>query len=66
MSITQDRPRYRALLLTLWEERSQDRDAAPVWRFRLENPRTGQCRGFADLAALVEALKEEMASYDEK
>jgi hypothetical protein len=37
-----------------------------VWRFRLENPRTGQCRGFADLAALVEALKEEMASYDEK
>ncbi|MGD8969093.1 MAG: hypothetical protein PVI07_16420 [Anaerolineae bacterium] len=60
MSIAHDAPRYRAFLLTLWEERSRDRDAPQVWRFRLEDPRTGQQRGFASLEALVEALKQEM------
>ena len=60
MSIIHDPPRYRAFLLTLWEERSQDRDSPQVWRFRLEDPRTGQQRGFASLEALVEALKQEM------
>ena len=60
MSIIHDPPRYRTFLLTLWEERSQDRDSPQVWRFRLEDPRTGQQRGFASLEALVEALKQEM------
>ena len=59
MSILHDPPRYRAFLLTLWEERSRDRDSQ-VWRFRLEDPRTGRQRGFASLEALVEALKQEM------
>jgi len=31
-----------------------------VWRFRLEDPRTGRRSGFADLAALVAALEEVM------
>ncbi len=59
MCIIRNPPRYRAFLLILWEERSQDGDAQ-VWRLRLEDPRTGQQRGFASLEALVEALKQEM------
>ncbi len=60
MSISSRSIRYRAFLLTLWEERGRDRDSPQVWRFRLEDPRTGQQRGFASLEALVEALKQEM------
>jgi hypothetical protein len=66
MSIIHDPPRYRAFLLTLWEERSRDRDSSQVWRFRLEDPRTGQQHGFASLEALVEALKQEMGNSDEE
>jgi hypothetical protein len=57
---------YRTFLLTLWAERSQDRDSPQVWRFRLEDPRTGQQRGFANLAALVDGLKQEMIHGDEE
>ena len=53
-------PRYRMYLLTCWEERSSDPDTPTRWRFVLEDPRTGQRRGFARLAALMDALEEEM------
>jgi hypothetical protein len=53
-------PRYRSYVLTVWEERSRDPSSPVAWRFSLEDPRTGQRRGFADLAALVAALKEEI------
>lgn len=66
MSFFQDPPRYRTLLLTLWEERNQDPNLPSVWRFRLEDPRTGQRRGFATMETLIEALKEEMSSSDEE
>ena len=54
-------PRYRSYLLTFWEERSQDPSVPVVWRFSLEDPHTGQRRGFADLGALIAALQREMA-----
>jgi hypothetical protein len=54
-------PRYRTYLLTMWEERSQDPALPAVWRFRLEDPHSGQQRGFADVEALVAALEGEMA-----
>lgn len=50
-------PRYYTFLLTLWEERDQDPNSPVVWRFRLEDPRTGQQRGFASLESLVAALE---------
>jgi hypothetical protein len=49
-----DRPsRYRSYLLTFWEERSPDPKDPEVWRFSLQDPQTGQRRGFASLEALV-------------
>ena len=65
MSLTYDPPRYRTLLLTLWEERNRGRDSPQVWRFRLEDPRSGQQRGFDSLETLVEALKQEMEEKNE-
>ena len=60
MAVYSKPPRYRAYVLIMWEERNRDPDTHAVWRFRLEDPRTGQQRGFASLEALVEALKQEM------
>jgi hypothetical protein len=61
MSIFDKPPHYRSYLLTLWEERGRDPDTTVVWRFTLEDPRTGERRGFADLEALVAALRREMS-----
>jgi hypothetical protein len=52
---------YRSYLLTCWGEQSQDPFEPVVWRFRLEDPRTGQRHGFASLDALVAALQREIA-----
>ena len=52
---------YRSYLLTCWGEQSRDPFEPVVWRFRLEDPHTGQRRGFASLEALVVALQREMA-----
>jgi len=64
MAFPKNPPAYRTFLLTMWEERNRDPASKAVWRFRLEDPSTGQQRGFADLAALVGALKREMGDSD--
>ena len=53
-------PRYHNLLLTMWEERDQEPNSPVVWRFRLEDPRTGQTQGFTNLESLMEVLKQKM------
>jgi hypothetical protein len=65
MSFFNKPPRYRTFLLTLWEERTEDPNVPSAWRFRLEDPRTGQQQGFASLEALVTALEQEMVDGDE-
>jgi len=54
-------PYYRIYLLTIWEELSQEGEPQAAMRFRLEDPNTGQQRGFASLEALADALKIELA-----
>jgi hypothetical protein len=61
MAIFDKPPRYRSYLLTFWEERSQDPAATAVWRFRLEDPRTGQRRGFASFEGICDFLQAELA-----
>ena len=50
-------PRYRAYLLRFWEERGQQGDLSPVWRFSLEDPYTGERYGFANLEEMVTFLR---------
>jgi hypothetical protein len=45
---------YIAFLLRLWLAGDGDQ---PQWRASLEDPRTGQVQGFANLEEMVEYLK---------
>ena len=49
--------RYLSYLLRLWQASS---GGELVWRASLEDPHTGERRGFACLAELVAFLEEEM------
>jgi hypothetical protein len=62
MSIFDKPPKTRNFLLTIWEERSQDPALPAMWRFRLEDPRTGQRRGFGDLEEMMAFLHGELDS----
>ena len=53
--------RYRAYLLRVWQ--ADDADGRPVWRAALEDARTGERRGFADLARLCAFLEQQAASW---
>jgi hypothetical protein len=51
-------PYYRIYLLTVWQEQTGSPPERITWRFRLEDPRSGQQRVFADAATLMTALRE--------
>lgn len=55
MNPSNERRRYHAYLLRLWQT---DEGEAVVWRALLEDPRTGERRGFADLASLFVFLND--------
>jgi hypothetical protein len=57
-------PRYRSYLLSFWEERSQDPDTPVIWRFRLEDPHTGQRRGFASIEKVITFLQTELTNSE--
>ena len=61
MNLTTEAPRYQAYLLRLWL--TGDDDAA-VWRASLEDPRTGERRGFADVNSLLAFLSETYRQAD--
>ena len=61
MNILGETPRYRAYLLRCWAEHGPSAPAPAVWRYSLEDPHTGERRGFADLAALLAFLRAELA-----
>lgn len=51
-------PYYRIYLLTVWQEQSRGPPESTIWRFRLEDPRTGAQQVFADAVTLMAALQE--------
>jgi hypothetical protein len=59
-------PRYRSYVLTFWEERSRDPDTPVVWRFGLQDPRTGQRRGFARFEELMTFLRSEVEGSESR
>lgn len=59
-------PRYRSYVLTFWEERSRDPDTPVVWRFSLQDPRTGRRCGFASLEEMVGFLRAELGCYQDE
>ena len=55
MNSSNEQRHYRAYLLRLW--RTGEGEAA-VWRALLEDPRTGERYGFADLNSLIAFLQK--------
>jgi hypothetical protein len=58
MFISKNPPQYHSYLLRFWKEGS--------WRFMLENPHTGERKGFGSFAALVAFLEEQMGEEAER
>lgn len=58
-----DPRRYRAFLLRLW--RIDDQQGRQVWRAALEDARTGERHGFADLERLCAFLEARSAMWAE-
>lgn len=61
-------PRYRQMILTLWEEGEQ-RDSPPRWRLSLQNPHTAERTGFRqveDLVAFLQAWMEKQGAEPEQ
>ena len=50
-------PYYRIYLLTVWQEQNRGPPESIIWRFRLEDPRTGWRQVFADAASFMAALR---------
>ena len=46
-------PNYKHLLIVMWEEPTPTEGSEPVWRLRLEDPRTGEKWGFTQVEALT-------------
>jgi hypothetical protein len=53
--------RYRAYILRLWL--AEGDDGQPVWRAALEDARTNERHGFADLARLCAFLEAQTAHW---
>jgi hypothetical protein len=56
--------RYRVYLLRLWQ--ATGKDGQPVWRAALEDARTGERCGFADLKSLFAFLEQQTGSNRER
>lgn len=54
-----NQPRYCFYLLRCWAETDVYGEIS-LWRFSLEDPRTGRRYGFANLTELVIALQDEL------
>ena len=52
--------RYQVFVLRLWQEPGEIQEPSATWRYVLEEPKTGQRRGFRDLAALMVFLEMEL------
>ncbi len=54
--MTTQEPRYLAYMLRLWQVRDNNEMA---WRASLEDPHTGERRGFGSLEMLIAFLREQ-------
>ena len=64
MPIFDTPPRYRSLMITFWEERSENPEVGTVWRFRVEQPRTRRRHGFASFEELVAFLRAQLVGSE--
>ena len=56
---------YRSYILRAWQERPASADRPALWRYSLEDTRTRQRRGFANLDDLTAHLQMHAAAADQ-
>ena len=56
--------RYGTFIIQFWEEPSQQAQDT-IWRFTLEDPRTGKRQGYTDFESLIEALRAKVEQEEE-
>jgi hypothetical protein len=61
--VTGKPPKYIAYLVRLWQV---DTHSRPIWHASLENPHTGERKGFADLQSLFLFLEEQASNSDRR
>ena len=57
-------PRYRQMILTLWQEEGRNQTGPPRWRLSLQNPHTAERTGFQQVEELVAFLHAWMAEQN--
>jgi hypothetical protein len=57
MKQTNEQPDYHSFVLVCWAEGGQKPPSQPIWRFRLEDPHSGERWGFVDLVEIAEFLQ---------
>lgn len=60
MRLLEEPSNYRAFLLRFWQERGCTPEPCP-WRFSLEDPRTGERRGYGSFEAFIAGLWQQIA-----
>ncbi|MEJ2746864.1 MAG: hypothetical protein P8183_02945 [Anaerolineae bacterium] len=53
---------YRSYILVCWREQNEE----ATWRFRLEDPHSGQRHGFANLSELIAFLQAKLSEPNNK
>jgi hypothetical protein len=53
-------PRYSVYLLRCWQERDSNTDVPAMWRFSLEDSRSGKRVGFSTIETLMHFLQAEL------
>ncbi len=59
-----ERSHYQVYVLHLWQNMEDATEHSATWRFILEEPKTGQRRGFKDLGELMDFFKMELQRQD--
>ena len=61
-----DADAYHVFVVRLWRERAASTQHPSVWRFLVEDTRTGQRRGFGSLEELMAFFQVRVKENDEK
>jgi hypothetical protein len=58
--------RYKSYLLRCWQEQDRSQTSpSRIWRFALQDTRSGKQRGFASIEALMAYLQAALAEEDD-
>ncbi len=58
MKLLTDQTNYSVFVLRIWQEKEPNWDRGFAWRFSLEDPNTGERKGFTSMEAMIDYLEQ--------